>query len=99
MRRYALRLWALAVAPLLAAAELQKEVPPQNEVPALSVGLAAEEKEACTRNLNVIYDAIQAYQFDHKDLPNWLSDLVPDYLSDGNVLICPVCRRTGRTEA
>jgi hypothetical protein len=50
------------------------------------------------RNLKVIYDAIQAYQFDHKDLPNWLSDLVPDYLSDGNVLICPVCRRTGRTE-
>jgi hypothetical protein len=59
---------------------------------------AAEDKETCTRNLKVIYDAIQAYQFDHKDLPNWLSDLVPDYLSDANVLICPVCRRTGRTE-
>src|SRR4029078_7790297 len=44
------------------------------------------------------YDAIQAYQFDHKELPNWLSDLVPDYIPDGNALICPVCRRTGRTE-
>lgn len=72
-------------------------VPTNSTAP--SPGLAAEEKEACTRNLKVIFDAIQAYQFDHKDLPKWLSDLVPDYLADGNVLICPVCRRTGRTEA
>ena len=60
--------------------------------------LATAEKEACTRNLNIIYAAIQAYQADHKDLPNWLSDLVPQYLADMNVLICPVCRRTGETE-
>ena len=39
--------------------------------------LAGEEKEACSRNLKSIYDAIEAYQRDHKDLPNWLSDLVP----------------------
>jgi hypothetical protein len=58
----------------------------------------AQEKEACIRNLKVIYDAIQAYQNDNKDLPNWLSDLVPQYLSDANVLICPSCRRTGRLE-
>jgi hypothetical protein len=70
----------------------------QSQTLSTAPALAAEEKEGCTRNLNVINDAIQAYQFDHKDLPNWLSDLVPDYLSDGNVLICPVCRRTGRTE-
>ena len=61
--------------------------------------LATEEKEACTKNLKVIYAAIQAYQLDHKDIPNWLSDLVPDYLSDVNVLVCPVCRRTGEVEA
>ena len=60
---------------------------------------AQEEKEACTRNLKVIYEAIQAFQADHHDLPNWLSDLVPQYLADANVLICPVCRRTGQTEA
>ncbi len=60
--------------------------------------LAAEEREGCRRNLKVIYDAIQAYQYDHKEMPNWLSDLVPDYVSDGNTLICLVCRRTGRTE-
>ena len=60
---------------------------------------AAEEKKACTKNLKAIYDAIQAFQADHQDLPNWLSDLVPQYLDDANVLICPVCRRTGRIEA
>ena len=60
---------------------------------------AAEEKAACIKNLKVIYDAIQAFQVDQRDLPNWLSDLVPKYLPDANVLICPVCRRTGQTEA
>ena len=60
---------------------------------------AAEEKAACAKNLKAIYDAIQAFQADHRDLPNWLSDLVPQYLSDANVLVCPVCRRTGQTES
>jgi len=64
-----------------------------------SADQATEEKEGCTRNLKLIYAAIEAYQSDHKDLPNWLSDLVPQYLPDANVLICPVCRRTGKTEA
>ena len=32
------------------------------------------------KNLKVIYDAIQAFEADHHDLPNWLSDLVPQYL-------------------
>ncbi len=36
---------------------------------------------------------------DHKDLPNWLSDLVPQYISDVNVLICPVSKRTGQMES
>ncbi len=60
---------------------------------------ATEEKQACIKNLKTIYSAIQAFQADHHDLPNWLSDLVPQYLDDLNVLTCPVCRRTGRTEA
>ena len=74
---------------------------------AVSLGLAgtataataAEESAACRKNLEVIYQAIQAFQKDHHDLPNWLSDLVPDYLSDVTVLTCPVCRRTGKVEA
>ena len=69
-------------------------------IPAASTpNQAAEEKAACIKNLKVIYDAIQAFQADHRDLPNWLSDLVPQYLTDVNVLVCPVCRRTGQTEA
>src|SRR5579863_3332923 len=93
-----LRFWALMVVALLTAV-LPKAVSAQSETNSAQPALAAEEREGCTRNLKVIYDAIQAFQYDHKDLPNWLSDLVPDYLSDPNVLICPVCRRTGKTEA
>ena len=32
---------------------------------------ALDDKEACIRNLKVIYQAIKAYEADHKDLPNW----------------------------
>src|SRR5665213_2540065 len=60
--------------------------------------LATEEREGCIRNLKIIYAAIQNYRTDHKDIPNWLSDLVPQYLPDASVLICPVCKRTGQTE-
>jgi hypothetical protein len=59
---------------------------------------AAEDKEGCNRNPTTIHAAIQAYQKDKKDLPNWFSDLVPQYLPDVTVLICPVSRRTGKTE-
>jgi len=54
-----------------------------------SGNLAGQEKDECTRNLKLIYDAIEAYRKEHKDLPNWLSDLVPDYLPDANVLSAP----------
>ena len=50
------------------------------------------------KNLKVIYEAIQTFQAEQHDLPNWLSDLVPQYLADMNALMCPVCRRTGQTE-
>jgi len=98
MRRHALRLWGVPLGILLLGFAFPA-FSAQNESAAAPSAQAAEEKEACTRNLKIIWDAIQAYQFDHKDLPNWLSDLVPDYLTDGNVLICPVCRRTGKTES
>lgn len=71
----------------------------QTNAGATTSELAAQEKEACCQNLKVIYAAIQAYEADHKDLPNWLSDLVPQYLPDANVLICPISRRTGKTES
>jgi hypothetical protein len=56
---------------------------------------ADSDRETCRKNLETIYKAIQAYRADHKDLPGWLSDLVPKYLKDPNALTCPVVRRTG----
>lgn len=55
----------------------------------------AREKQECSKNLRQIYQAIQAYRKDHKQLPHWLSDLTPQYLSDPSVFICPVTKRTG----
>ena len=55
-----------------------------------------EDSEVCKKNLEKINTAIQAYRKEHKDIPNWLSDLVPKYLADTNVLICPVTTQTGR---
>jgi hypothetical protein len=69
-----------------------------NDTPA-QAQLAADEKKDCIRNLKLIYEAIQAYRGEHKDIPNWLSDLVPQYLNDASGLICPVCKRTGQVES
>lgn len=49
-------------------------------------------------NLRRVYAAIQAHRQEHKDYPEWLSDLVPQYLQDVNVLSCPVTRRTGQLD-
>src|SRR5216117_2833573 len=56
---------------------------------------AVKDQEECTANLKQIFAAIRAYRNDHNDLPNWLSDLVPQYLTNQNVLICPISKRTG----
>ncbi|MDE0685947.1 MAG: redoxin domain-containing protein [Candidatus Poribacteria bacterium] len=45
--------------------------------------------EICTQNLLAIAKAIQAYQKEHNDFPQWLSDLHPKYLADANSLLCP----------
>jgi hypothetical protein len=59
---------------------------------------ADEDRDACRKNLETIYRAIQAYRADHKDIPGWLSDLVPKYLKDQNALTCPVVKRTGTVD-
>ncbi len=66
--------------------------------PAESASPEAEsDRQACIKQLEKIHQAIQAYRRDHKDLPNWLSDLVPKYISEKEELICPVTKRTQRT--
>jgi len=47
-----------------------------------------QEMEACAANLRKMYAAIKKYEKDKGKRPNWLSDLVPDYLS-GDTLFCP----------
>ncbi len=58
---------------------------------------AAMELEIDRQQLQRIYKAISAYYQDHRDLPDWLSDLVPHYLKDENDLISPVEKRTGKS--
>jgi hypothetical protein len=55
-----------------------------------------DESAACKKNLEKINAAIEAYRKDHHDVPNWLNELVPKYLADTNLLICPVTTRTGQ---
>ncbi|MHC4117620.1 MAG: serine/threonine protein kinase [Planctomycetota bacterium] len=47
-----------------------------------------DELQACSTNLLPIQEAIEEYEKDEGKLPDWLSDLVPDYLSHGT-LFCP----------
>ena len=56
-------------------------------------------KEGCTANLKQIGEAIAAYRTDHDgEMPDWLSDLYPKYLSDPKLLLCPA-DETGGTPA
>jgi len=48
----------------------------------------AEEMKTCGQNLKKMYAAIKKYEKDKGELPNWLSDLVPDYFSK-ELLLCP----------
>ena len=66
-----------------------------------NVPVGPDEKniEMCTQNLIAIGEAIQAYQKEHDDLPEWLSDLYPKYLADANILICPEDKAGGKAIA
>ncbi len=46
------------------------------------------DMQGCAENLKKIYAAIKQYEKDKRELPDWLSDLVPDYLSS-EMLLCP----------
>ena len=90
--------WFLIVMAVAATFAVNSPAQDEDGDKAAQAKLDAEEKQECIDHLKLIYDAIQAYRMDHKECPNWLSDLVPQYLPDANVLICPVCKRTGKSE-
>ena len=55
-----------------------------------------ENVEICKGHLLEIGEAIQAYQKEHGDFPEWLSDLHPQYLPDANTLLCPADEHSGK---
>ena len=68
--------------------ETRAVVQPLNDTRVLTQEQQQKNIEICTQNLLVIGGAIQAYQKEYGDLPEWLSDLHPKYLPDANILIC-----------
>jgi len=48
---------------------------------------------ACKKNLNKLFEAIQAFRQKNNRLPNWLSDLHPEFLKDSKTFVCPAVRR------
>jgi len=67
--------------PLLENAASKFDIPKKNlEIP--------EPMQSCAENLRNIYAAMKNYEKDKGTLPNWLSDLVPDYVSK-ETLLCP----------
>ena len=68
----------------------------QSRIQMMQIVVSGElAKEMCTANLTRIGEAIEQYKNDHADVPNWLSDLYPDYLQDTHLLLCPADRSGG----
>lgn len=66
-------------------------------VPVASEAAAHDDTvTVCTRQLQVIGEALAAYQRDHGDLPPHLSDLVPRYIADKKLLHCPADPSPGK---
>src|SRR6476646_2159405 len=67
--------------------------PKQTSIEDKTTGAKEEDRAKCKDNLLKLSAAIEAYRKDHKELPNWLSDLVPNYVADTNYLICLIALR------
>jgi thiol-disulfide isomerase/thioredoxin len=50
---------------------------------------AERARAECTKNLRKIYDGIQSYRMEHKDLPPFLHSLVPKHITGDLVFRCP----------
>ena len=69
-----------------------------NETPSDDAAKAEQIDEnlvICKQHLTEIGKAIQAYQKEHGDFPEWLSELHPKYLPDASVLLCPADKLGG----
>jgi thiol-disulfide isomerase/thioredoxin len=71
-------------------------LPAQNSTPTEPRAQGNQDLEIDKEHFRQIFKAIQAYRQDHNDeLPDWLSDLFPKYLTDENLLISSLEQRTG----
>ena len=52
--------------------------------------------EICKQHLLEIGKALRAYQKEHDDFPEWLSELHPEYLPNANLLLCPADKVGGK---
>ena len=50
---------------------------------------------SCKNNLEEIGNGLRAYEKEHNDSPEWLSELHPKYLTDSKALICPADEDNG----
>ena len=84
---------------LLTSSTAQVRVPVQRSEKDFVLTPEQEQKniEICSQNLIAIGKSIQAYQKEHGDFPEWLSDLHhPKYMPDPSVLICPSDKGRGK---
>lgn len=64
-------------------AEAQKEIKAQ-----------AAERQECEKRLATFYQAVQKYQDEHKGaMPGKIEELLPQYIKDGDLLMCPTAVR------
>jgi len=53
-------------------------------------------QKECMKNLDAIGKAVLAYRDDHTgEMPDWISDLYPQYLENPKLLICPADKKGG----
>ena len=79
--------------------EASKSQPISSEAPSDRLTKAEqidENVEICKQQLLEIGKAVQAYQKEHGDFPEWLSDLHPKYLPDANLLLCAADKLGGK---
>ncbi len=55
----------------------------------------SQNLKTCAQNLAAIGEALQTYEKEHNNFPEWLSELHPKYLTNSNALICPADEEQG----
>jgi len=90
---------AVAFIQLCAGAEAAKEngvvaTKPDKGSSSADTADTAKQKEITQQRMLQIYEAIQAYRKERKELPPFLSDLYPKYVADTNVFLCPASKAT-----